>query len=252
MNSKTLIYLLIGITSSFTVVILIIFAIYQLAPEYLGYPPKPVDSLELIANARQARLDSIENEKKKYDTIFIQPKIALSDTQFDTIQQEFLRSDILRLQKDSLLKLKLKLVDSIVKLNTRSLRIKDSMRAVIDTFHTKNRNFAGIMDSLNRYMEMYNKTNKELKAAKDKLKGEEENAVPDSVKEKELKDYAKICNNSSPESVAKILENMRGDDASKILKLMDKKKAGKVLEAIKPERAASILAPGKKSKLPRD
>lgn len=246
MNSKSVTYLVIAVSSSFTVVVTAILAIYQLAPEFLGYPPKPVDSSELAAEAYKAKLDSIENEKLKYDTIFIEPKIALTGGQYDSIQQEFLRKDILQLQKDSLLKARAKLADSIARLNKKANVIKDSMRAVIDTFHTKSRSFNGLMDSLKRYMDMYNKTSSELKAANNKLKGKDDKPVPDSVKEKELKEYAKICNNSKPESVAKILENMKGQDASKILKLMDKKKAGKVLEAIKPEQAADILAPGKK------
>lgn len=246
MNSKSLTYLLIGITSSFTVVVIAILSIYQYAPEFLGLPPKPADSAELAQIALQAKLDSIETEKKKFDTIYIEPRIALTGNQFDSIQQEFLRSDILKIQKDSLLKSRLQLTDSIARLNQKAMKIKDSMRAVIDTFNTKSRSFAGIMDSLKRYMDLYNKTNSELKSAKEKLRGKDDKPVPDSVKEKELKDYAKICNNSNPEKVAKILENMKGADASKLLKLMDKKKAGKVLEAIKPEQAADILAPGKK------
>ncbi len=246
MNSKSLTDLIIAISSSFTVAVTAILAIYNLAPEFMGFPPKPADSAELAAEKHQAILDSIENEKMKYDTIYIEPRIALTSSQYDSIQQEFLRKDILGIQKDSLQKARLALADSIARLNSKAQKIKDSMRAVIDTFHTKSRSFSGIMDSLKRYMDMYSKVNSELKTARDKLKGKDDKPVPDSVKEKELKEYAKICNNSKPESVAKILENMKGQDASKLLKLMDKKKAGKVLEAIKPEQAAEILAPGKK------
>ncbi len=253
MNSKTLIFLVIALTSSFTIVVIGVFAIYSFRPDVLGYPTTPPDSAELVRQAYMAKLDSIEREKQKLDTIFIEPRIALSNTSFDSIQQEFLKKDILRIQKDSLLKTKIRLVDSLTRLNRKIFVMKDSVRAVIDTFRKKDNKLAGVRDSLKKYTDMYNKINNELKTAKEKLKKEKNGgALPDSLKEKEFREYAKIYNNSRPESVAKILENLKADDASMIIKFMDKKKAGKVLEVLKPEQAAAILLSGKRKSSPNN
>ena len=247
MNQKTLLVIIVALSTSFTFVIVALLAVYRLEPTLLGYPPQKTDSLEIVKMAEQARLDSLENEKRKIDTIFVEPKIALSVDQIEGINRETLDKELLSSEKDKIREEKIELEDSLNKVYSSINGIRDSISIVLDSLKKRETYSGALNDSLNKYIALHKKAEAELNRLKELQKQKDSVAKEKILTEEDIENlqkFAKIYENSKPENVARILEQVDEKEASMILKFMNKKKAGKVLEAMEPEQAAAILLLG--------
>ena len=174
------------------------------------------------------------------------PNLIISKTDYDNMQREIVRNKILKMENLQLTTDKKKLLDSLITKNELLNTGKTSYPKMLDSISKIHNTNAKLKDSLQKitlsYKQVLSDRERTLKMAEDKEKlliGQ-----LDSLKNKNLSDFAKIYDNSEPKDVAKILEKIDSKDASKILKLMSKKKAGKVLEVISTERAAEIMRQG--------
>jgi flagellar motility protein MotE (MotC chaperone) len=213
----------------------------------LGYPPLATDSIQIAREKIESKRDSLEREKRKIDTIYIEPQIAMSKEQLDAIQLEKLKIGLINSEKERAVYEKKRLLDSLNGIFRSMSGIKDSISIVKDSLKRSKNKSSALQDSLVKYLSLYEKAKKDLESVT-KLQEEQKNKAEDEkFSEKEIENfqkYAKIYENSKPENIAKILEKIDGKGASMILKNMSKKKAGKILEAMNPEQAAAILRMG--------
>lgn len=246
MNQKTLLIIIIALSTSFTVVVLALLAVYKYEPTMLGYPPHKVDSLALEKMLEQAKLDSLIAEKRKIDTIFVEPKIYMSKEELDKIDQRKLSSSLKDTEKDSLLKSKSAAIDSLNKLYLETSSLRDSFAVMDESVKKTKISSNALSDSANKYKNLYASAQNEIKRLKEQLKIKEQatEEIYAADEQANFQKFAKIYESSKPKNIAKILEKIDGKDASMILKFMNKKKAGKVLEVMDPEQAAKILLKG--------
>ncbi len=174
------------------------------------------------------------------------PNITLSKTDFDNLVKESLRNKTLISENKQLLNDKKNLTDSLAKKIELLATGKTSYPRMLDSINKINRNYAKLRDSLQKITLSYKQVLSDRERASKMTEEKEKLLIGqlDSLKNKNLSDFAKIYDNSEPKDVAKILEKIDSKDASKILKLMSKKKAGKVLDVISTERAAEIMRQG--------
>jgi flagellar motility protein MotE (MotC chaperone) len=229
MTPKQLIILVAALSFGFIIMLGGLFGVYKYYPTYLGLPPNPEDTV------------AVEEEP-----LFIEPQIVISRAEFDKLQTKLLQVDLLKIDNDSLRKIRNRLWDSLKAMDKNISQWKDSVIAVNDTVSEKDKFSKFLLDSIETLRNLHKKSLHENKLVQQHVKDLEEMLANryDSMEVKNFETFAKIYNSANPDDVARILEQIDDRDAAKILKLMQKKKAGKVLEAMLPEQAAAILIIG--------
>lgn len=247
MNHKKLIITIVSLMMAVVIGIAALLFLYKYKPQYLGLPMNPQDSIAQVEEERQKLL--IAQMKAKEN-----PKVNISLDEFNRMQSQLLKNAILRHQNESIKKQKDYLYDSLKHVSSGVQPARDSLAMLKDSFQISRNYIEYLNDSLNKLSAMYNsaiKTNDQEKKAKAKAKEDEAakakaKAEADSLRIKNLTQYAKIYNASNPREVARILEQLDEKDAAFIIKNMNKKKAAKVLESMLPEEAAAIMLLGGK------
>ena len=220
MSKKSLLKIISIILITFVIIMIVFIGLFKYSPETIG--------LNLNKNNEQ---------KLGYKTQYQEPKLSLTKSQFDDLQREVIRNTILKSQIDDLILLNSKLKDSLSYhdinhpgKNTAQVKSIDSLKKLA-------------VDSLSKYIKLFKDTLNAKVLLEKKYSDLAKRLVTseDSLKNKNLAEFAKIYENSEPAEVAKILQKIDKVSAAKILKLMNKKKAGKVLDILKTENAADML-----------
>ncbi|TAL67292.1 MAG: hypothetical protein EPN82_15070 [Bacteroidetes bacterium] len=231
MSTKSLMMILISLVTAFVIVVGGFIVVYKFFPGFIGIDRK----------SNQERTMTSKSKSKKNV-----PNITISKTEFDELIRESVRNKILVSENKQLLNNQKNLADSLSKKNELLSTGKTSYPKMLDSIAKIHGIYAKLRDSLQKVTLLYKQVLSDIDRIT-KTSQEKEKLLLgqlDSIKNKNLSDFAKIYDNSEPKDVAKILEKIDSKDASKILKLMSKKKAGKVLEAISTERAAEIMRQG--------
>ena len=207
-----------------------IYLLYLFAPQTLGLPPK-------------------SEHRASYKDIkpYIDPKISISKQQYDEWQKKVLDAEIKQNDNSFLVKENKLLTDSLKKFSNSLININRTDKKTPDNLPSANNDGKKPSDSSNTVNVQINNLKNEITSLNTTIANlKKYNQIKeDSLYENNLKDFAKIYENSSPEEIAKILEKLNNfKDAAKILKIMSKKKAGKIIELWKPEQAANILRNG--------
>lgn len=227
MNKKQLIIILAIATVSITVVLLSVILIYKFDPTILGYPPLPVEIVYADTVAAEKTIEITESKLKKFEKSLIEKNKFKKD-------------------RDSLISLKHKLIDSMTSIQEVYNTFRDSISSVKKTLSDSVKIANNLRDSLQKLESNYKKALDKIDLANKQIENQEKFIIKktDSNELKNFQIFAKMYDNSSPQDIAKILEQIDERDAALILKLMKKKKAGKVIDEMLPERAAAILLLG--------
>jgi flagellar motility protein MotE (MotC chaperone) len=236
MSARLLLTIIFSILFALVLSVVAIFVVYNYAPTYLGLPPNPEDTMQVVE----------EPEPVEEDTVYIEPPIEITRQEFDQMQLELLKKALARKRSDSLAKLRLELIDSLENIQKRIDNQSDSVSVVRDTLKKSEQYSQQLTDSLKKLFADYQKSLKKIELIEQKIEDQDAFIEKryDSLEMENFRTFAKIYNNSNPQDVARILEQIDERDAALILKLMSKKKAGKVLDAMMPEYAAAILLLG--------
>lgn len=225
MTIKKLILLICSISFIFLLSPVLIVYVYNLHPEWLGFPPK--------------KNQKTQSEKNQRDLI----KIQITQNEFENLQKANLSNAILKVESEKLKEKNEKLKDSLKKIITTVINSKDNKNLLSLNIEDKLDFTKKLKDSLIKLssnLSEYKKTKEDLAKQLEEIQ-KQNKASNDSIKIKSLIEFAKIYNNSNPVEVAKILEKIDKNDAILILKSMQKKKAGKVIEAMKSEVNADMI-----------
>ncbi len=227
MNSKQLILILAIASISITIVLLSVIIIYKFDPAILGYPPHQVQVVYA---------DSVSAEKT----------IEITESKLKKFEKSLIEKNKFKMDRDSLISLKQKLIDSMSLVQEVYSRFRDSIASVKKTLADSVRIANNLRDSLGKLEINYKKALGDIDLANRRIEDQEKFNIEkiDSNELKNFKVFAKMYDNSTPQDIAKILEQIDERDAAQILKLMKKKKAGKVIDEMLPERAAAILLLG--------
>ena len=231
MSTKSLMMILISLVAAFVIVVGGFVVVYKFFPGLIG----------IDKGTKQVKTMTLKNKLKNQNL-----KITISKPEFDELIRESVRNKVLISENKQLLNNKKNLTDSITKKSELLSTGKTSYPKMLDSIAKIHKNYSKLRDSLQKVTLLYKQVLSDIDRINKTTQEKEKLLLGqlDSIKNKNLSDFAKIYDNSEPKDVAKILEKIDSKDASKILKLMSKKKAGKVLEAISSERAAEIMRQG--------
>jgi len=229
MTNKQTIIIILSVVLGVFLLFVALFLILKYPPKFLGFKPM------------------FSNEKITDERFVSDIPVSVSKNQLDKYQEEFLKLDVLKNEKNYLWNFKNQLLDSISKLQDKIKQQQYSGKRTLDSINKSKFLFDNLLDSINKLTVMNISAKSDVSKLQEKFKDYEKNFNKrmDSLKTQNLGAFAKIYDNSNPAEVAKILEQIDEKDAAKILKLMQKKKAGKVIEVLSPERSAAILLLGK-------
>ncbi|MBI5325716.1 MAG: hypothetical protein HZB41_10690 [Ignavibacteriae bacterium] len=231
MSTKSLMMILISLVTAFVIVVGGFIVVYKFFPGLIG----------IERNSKHGRILSLNSRGKTKV-----PNIIISKTEFDKLIKESIKYQVLTTQNKQLINEKKNLTDSMTQKNLLLSTGKTSYPKMLDSISKIQSNYAKLRDSLQKVTLLYKQVLSDRERISKTTEEKEKLLLGqiDSLRNKNLADFAKIYDNSEPKEVAKILEKIDSKDASKILKLMSKKKAGKVLEAISADRAAEIMRQG--------
>ena len=229
MNLRVLILLAVVISLSFLGLLGGIYAIVKYKPTWVGLPPNPQDIV-----------------KVNIDTTYIKPTIEVTPEDVEKFRISKNQIQYLKFQKDSIIDVKIKLMDSLIKAYKGTSAVKEDAKRTRDSLSKAKKDFTWLQDTLRKLTDNYAKAVRDKEILQKKVKDQEKfiEIKTDTIENKNFEEYAKIYENTNPAAVAKVLEQLDERDAAKIIKSMSKKKAGKVLEAMKPEKATTILLLG--------
>ncbi|OGU10562.1 MAG: hypothetical protein A2X63_05020 [Ignavibacteria bacterium GWA2_35_8] len=231
MSTKSLMMILMSLVIAFVIVVGGFVVVYKFFPGMIGIDKKSQQSRTMALRA-----------KGKIKV----PNLLISKTDFDDMQKAVVRNKLLKMENLQLNAEKKNLLDSITAKNELLSTGKTSYPRMLDSISKIHKTNAKMKDTLSKITLLYKQVLSDRERVAKMTEEKEKLLIGqlDSLKNKNLSDFAKIYDNSEPKEVAKILEKVDSKDASKILKLMSKKKAGKVLDMISTERAAEIMRQG--------
>ncbi|GAB5466596.1 MAG: hypothetical protein Kapaf2KO_20320 [Candidatus Kapaibacteriales bacterium] len=196
--------------------------VYKYYPELLGLKGEEAEDEkpDVIVSVSQSEIDGLKSEMEKYLRLY---------------EAEKAKSDLAK-----------SLNDSVVGQENKLRDLLDSLTNKVETIthlEEKQSLLNDSLETLNSDVVALKKENGSFSTQMDKMKAGFRNAE-DSLSQENLKDFAKLYNNTEPKDVAAIIDNIPNEKAAIILKSMNKKKAGKVIENLKPDKAAAIMLLG--------
>jgi flagellar motility protein MotE (MotC chaperone) len=232
MNRRTILRVTIGIVVTFGLSFLGVIAVFE-------YYPTAVEYYKNFSFSK----DSVE-----VDTVYVEPYLTITKEKIDEFQRKLIEKESLKIAKDSLVKVRSKLLDSMNRIEKRISKLLDSINKVQKKLGDSRNYGESLKGKIKKLENDYNQTTVSLKTANENIKKQtdEYNKRQDTLQEKNILEFTKIYEKAKPLEVAKILEKISDKDASTILKNMPQKKAGKILELMSPEKAAAILLQGSK------
>ncbi len=222
MSTRQIIILIISIPVMLTVILAALFMVYKYDRTMLGFPP----------------------EISPEDTVV--QMIEIPDYRLKEMETAMIEKEKLSRQRDSILKEKKRLLDSMMSITDILNTSGDTLSKVHDLLNETKSAAQKWKDSIRKIQRELKNTYARVNLAEERIKSQQKMMEfrKDSLADANFSQFAKIYENSDPKEVARILEQIDEKDAAEILKKMNKRKAGKVIDAMLPESAAAILKLG--------